>query len=172
MGRMRRVPCGRGLVAGEEGGHSPFLERFFSEHKCSLCLPHNALPLSLGNIIAAFVLSTLVLLFPFWLLLKITQRQADSGFASSAVLHPGIGGGGGEVIPNVDQRRKMCHHWLQKWHDIPAPLHPHKEACVYWPHWWAGSLESLSTDEVCLCQAPSLGPGSERRLRKLGGIVL
>lgn len=143
MARMRRVPCGRGLAAGGEGGHALLFRAFLFWAQCSLCHPDNTEPLSLGNIIAAFVLSTLVLLFPFWLLLKITQRQADSGFASSAVLRPGIGGGGGEVIPNVDQRRKMCHHCLQKWHDIPAPLHPHKEPCVSWPHWWAGSLESL-----------------------------
>lgn len=31
-------------------------------------------------------------------------------------------------------------------------------------------LSHLDTDEMCLCQAPSLGPGSERTLRKLGAL--
>lgn len=130
-------------AAGREGIVS-FLDGFFSEHKCSLCPPDSAEPPSLGNIIAAFVLSTLVLLLPFWLLLRLTQRQADSGFASPAVLHPrnwwGWGWGGD---PKCGSEEKMCHHWLRKWHATPAPLHPHKEACVSWPHWWASSLESL-----------------------------
>lgn len=163
MGRMRRVPCGRGLSAGREGGHSLLFRAFlfwaqvlsvspwqcratkFRQHNSSLCSVHPGLAVPI---------------------LAAPQDHPEAGrlwFCKFSGAPPvrGIGGGGGEVIPNVDQRRKMCHHWLQKWHDIPAPLHPHKELVCLDHIDELVLLSHLDTDEVCLCQAPSLGPGSE-----------
>lgn len=163
---MRRISCGRGcLQQGRgEGGHFLLFRSFlfwaqvlsvsfwqckatkFRQHNSSLCSVHPGFAVPI---------------------LAAPPDHPEAGrlwFCKFSSAPPrGIGGGGGEVIPNVDQRRK-CVTTDCKNDMTPQPLFTLTKRLVCLNHIDELVLLSHSdTDEVSLCQAPSLeSVGSER----------